>query len=186
MTRKLRKLKALNQDSIYMTAVYLFSLASKDERTKIGAIIVGPEGELISTGYNGFPRGVNDDQDSRQERPEKYFWMEHAERNAIYNAARIGVSTKGCTMYTQGIPCDLGCSRAVIQAGITKVVIHKLWNDGNVEKYVRSYVMFEESGVEVVEWDGAILTPIGWNDNTPVYMCQNPLNLMLPENIHDW
>lgn len=183
--KMVKKLKALNQDDIYMTAVYLFALASKDERTKIGAIIVGPEGEVISTGYNGFPRGVRDDLSNRQEKPDKDFWFEHAERNAIYNAARIGVSTKGCTMYTQGIPCDQGCSRAVIQAGIVKVVIHKEWNDNNKDKYVRAYLMFNESGVEVVEWDGTILTPIGWRKNKAIYMAKNPVNLMLPEQMYD-
>ena len=74
-------------------------LKSKDERTQVGAVIVGKDKEIVSTGYNSFPRGIKDDKKKRQERPEKYFWFEHAERNAIYNAARIGVSTKGCTMY---------------------------------------------------------------------------------------
>ena len=81
-------------------------LKSKDENTKIGAIIVGKYKEIVSTGYNSFPRGLKDNIRERQERPEKYFWFEHGERNAIYNAARIGVSTKGCTMYLScGIPC---------------------------------------------------------------------------------
>ena len=69
-------------------------LKSKDESTQIGAIIVGKDKEIVSTGYNSFPRGLTDDIKSRQERPEKYYWFEHAERNAIYNAAIIGVSTK--------------------------------------------------------------------------------------------
>ena len=67
---------------------------SKDIKTKIGAVIVGKDNEILSTGYNSFPRGLNDNVVQRQERPEKYFWFEHAERNAIYNAARIGVSLK--------------------------------------------------------------------------------------------
>ena len=89
---------------------------SKDERTKIGAVIVGKDKEIVSTGYNSFPRGIEDYKKERQERPEKYYWFEHAERNAIYNAARIGVSTKGCTMYlTCGIPCA-DCARGIIKA----------------------------------------------------------------------
>ena len=56
---------------------------SKDERTKIGAVIVGKNKEIVSTGYNSFPRGINDFKPERQERPEKYYWFEHAERNAI-------------------------------------------------------------------------------------------------------
>ena len=64
---------------------------SKDENTQIGAVIVGKDKEIVSTGYNSFPRGLDDNIKERQERPEKYFWFEHGERNAIYNAARIGV-----------------------------------------------------------------------------------------------
>ena len=59
---------------------------SKDKRTQIGAVIVGKNKEIVSTGYNSFPRGINDWDEERQERPEKYYWFEHAERNAIYNA----------------------------------------------------------------------------------------------------
>ena len=80
---------------------------SKDKKTKIGAVIVGKDNEIVSTGYNSFPRGIDDNVAERQERPEKYFWFEHAERNAIYNAARIGVSTKGCTMF---LTCDIPCA----------------------------------------------------------------------------
>lgn len=71
-------------------------LKSKDEHTQIGVVIVGSGNEIISTGYNSFARGVKDNVNKRQQRPEKYYWFAHAERNAIYNAARIGVSTKGC------------------------------------------------------------------------------------------
>ncbi len=74
-------------------------LKSKDRRTQIGAVIVGKDNEIVTTGYNSFPRGINDDVEERQQRPEKYFWFEHAERNAIYNAARIGVSLRDTTMY---------------------------------------------------------------------------------------
>ena len=79
--------------------------------------------KIVSTGYNSFPRGIDDNVAERQERPEKYFWFEHAERNAIYNAARIGVSTKGCTMFlTCDIPCA-DCARGIINAGIIKVYV---------------------------------------------------------------
>ena len=96
-------------------------LKSKDENTQIGAIIVGKDKEIVSTGYNSFPRGLKDYEKERQERPEKYYWFEHAERNAIYNAARIGVSTKGCTMYLScGVPCS-DCARGIINSGIIRI-----------------------------------------------------------------
>lgn len=108
---------------------YFFKLAdlasekSKDPSTKVGAVIVGPDNEIRSTGFNGFPRGVDETLASRWERPEKYQWVEHAERNAIYNAARVGIPTKGCTMYVQWVPwLCVNCSRAVIQAGITTII----------------------------------------------------------------
>jgi dCMP deaminase len=128
-------------------------LKSKDQRTQIGAVIVGEDNEIVSTGYNSFPRGINDDVQERQERPEKYYWVVHAEMNAILNAARIGVSTKDCTMYlTCGIPCA-DCARGIINAGITKIVCETngsgakgaLWD----EHIQRSLIMFNEANVKV-------------------------------------
>jgi len=129
---------------------------SKDENTIIGAIIVGKDHEIVSTGYNSFPRGINDYQKERQKRPEKYYWFEHAERNAIYNAARIGVSTKGTTMYLScGIPCA-DCTRGIINAGITRIFCERqnitkgtIWPDS----YERSWEMLEEAGVNVQFYD---------------------------------
>ena len=74
-------------------------LKSKDNNTKIGVVIVGKDNEIVSTGYNSFPRGIDDSVEERQEKPEKYFWFEHAERNAIYNAARIGVDFRNYNVY---------------------------------------------------------------------------------------
>ena len=129
---------------------------SKDERTQIGAVIVGKNKEIVSTGYNSFPRGIDDYQKERQERPEKYYWFEHAERNAIYNAARIGVSTKGCTMYlTCGMVCA-DCARAIINAGIVRIFLKRgggAKSDKWVESAERSEMMFEEAGVSVQYYD---------------------------------
>ena len=127
---------------------------SKDKNTQIGALIVGKDKEIVSTGYNSFPRGIDDNKVERQEKPEKYFWFEHAERNAIYNAARIGVSTKGCTMYlTCGIPCA-DCARGIINAGINKIYVMK-GGGAQSQKWLdsgeRSSQMFEEAGVKI-EW----------------------------------
>ena len=127
---------------------------SKDKNTQIGAVIVGKDKEIVSTGYNSFPRGINDERADRQEKPEKYFWFEHAERNAIYNAARIGVSTKGCTMYlTCGIPCA-DCARGIINAGISKIYVRK-GGGAQSQKWLdsgeRSRQMFKEAGVQI-EW----------------------------------
>jgi dCMP deaminase len=131
-------------------------LKSKDNNTKIGVVLVGKNNEIVSTGYNSFPRGINDDVVERQEKPEKYFWFEHAERNCIYNAARIGVSTLGTTMYmTCGISCA-DCARAIISAGVEKIVLRSgkgamspKWQ----ESAERSNQMFKEAGIIVEFFD---------------------------------
>jgi len=66
--------------------------------------------------------GIRDDVPERLVRPTKYLWIEHAERNAICNATRAGTATEGCTMYVEIMPC-MDCARAVVQAGITQVVV---------------------------------------------------------------
>ena len=127
---------------------------SKDNRTKIGAVIVGKDKEIVSTGYNSFPRGIEDNKKERQERPEKYYWFEHAERNAIYNAALIGVSTKGCTMYlTCGIPCA-DCARGIINAGIIRIFAvrdEEAKSQKSKDSAERSMEMFKEAGFDV-QW----------------------------------
>ena len=94
---------------------------SKDRSAKTGCVIVGSDRLIRSTGFNGFVRGVNDDVATRHERPAKYSWTEHAERNAIYNAARIGMPLVGCTCYINWFPC-IDCARAIVQVGIVRVV----------------------------------------------------------------
>jgi dCMP deaminase len=95
---------------------------SKDPNTQIGCVVVGPNHEIRSTGYNSFPRGIRDDVPERLVRPTKYLWIEHAERNAICNAARAGTATEGCTIYVEIMPC-MDCARAIVQAGIVQVVV---------------------------------------------------------------
>lgn len=144
----------MNWDEYFINIAQQVKLKSKDQKTQIGVVIVGKNNEIVSTGYNSFPRGINDNIVERQERPEKYFWFEHAERNAIYNAARIGVSTLGTTMY---MTCELSCAdcaRAIINAGIEKVVFCKTdkeWPEIWKDSATRSNQMFKEAGI-IVEY----------------------------------
>jgi len=129
-------------------------LKSKDESTQIGAVIVGKDKEILSTGYNSFPRGLDDNLPERQERPVKYFYFEHAERNAIYNAARVGIPLDGSTIYlTSGLPCA-DCGRAIINSGIKKVFCKPICTTKNKEKWLESqdiaHRMLDECGVEVI------------------------------------
>ena len=143
----------MNWTNYFLNIAEAVKEKSKDQRTKIGAVIVGKDNEIVSTGYNSFPRGINDDVEERQQRPEKYFWMVHGELNAILNAARIGVSTNGCKIYlTCGIPCS-NCGRAIINAGITEVYCKTEDTTKNREKWdeesSKTKQMFEESGVKI-------------------------------------
>ena len=125
---------------------------SKDRGRKVGAVVVGIDNEIRSTGFNGIPRGVRDDVEARHSREtkEKYLWAAHAERNAVYNAARIGVSLKGCRMYCTLYPC-VDCVIALIQSGIVELITAKpdfndpQWGEG----YKRARVMLDEAKIKV-------------------------------------
>jgi dCMP deaminase len=104
---------------------------SKDPSTKVGAIIVGPDREIRSTGFNGLPRGIADTRERLTDRELKLSLVVHGEMNAILNAARIGVSVNGCTLYLAatddsgaiwgGAPCTR-CAVEIIQSGIREIV----------------------------------------------------------------
>lgn len=138
-------------DKYFINIASLVSTRSKDISTQVGAVLV-KDGVILSTGYNGFPRGCNDDDVNRNERPLKYKWVVHAEENALLNAGREGVSTFGSTMYVTPIrPCS-GCVKAMIQSGVKKIVCQALFN---VEKWDEEFrissQMMSESGVEYIE-----------------------------------
>ena len=111
-------------DARFLRLAHEVSTWSKDRSTQVGAVIVGDDKTPGPYGYNGFPRDVDDDAEDRHQRPTKYRWTEHAERNAIYNAARIGMGLKGCTMYVTHVPCA-DCARAIVQVGIREVVVDR-------------------------------------------------------------
>jgi dCMP deaminase len=97
---------------------------------------------------------LDDSKQERQERPEKYFWFEHAERNAIYNAARIGIPIKNSSIYlTSGLPC-VDCARGIVNSGIRTVHCKQICTTKNKEKWdesqSKSYQLLLECGVEVV------------------------------------
>lgn len=124
---------------------------SKDKNTKTGAVITDDNHRILSVGYNGFPSGCNDDIAERYERPAKYFYTEHAERNAIFNAAKNGVRLKDSVMYIMWFPCA-DCARGIIQSGIKKVVCYK--PDYTIPKWGESFKiaheMLDEAGIELV------------------------------------
>ncbi len=126
---------------------------SEDRDFQVGCVIVHPDGhEVRATGYNGFPRGVRSDIDDRYDRAsgEKFYWVEHAERNAVYNAARSGAVLAGCTAYVNRFPCA-DCARALIQSGITRIVAPPIpAADGALDySFKVSEQMLTEAGIDL-------------------------------------
>ncbi|MCH2170131.1 dCMP deaminase family protein [Myxococcota bacterium] len=123
---------------------------SKDPSTQVGCVVVGTDREIRSTGFNGFPRGIEDNQERLADREQKYPLICHAEENAIMHAARVGVSLKGCTAYVTWPPCTR-CARSLVQAGVTTVVYPKgcqvpeRWLDD----FELSSAMLSEAGIEL-------------------------------------
>lgn len=112
---------SMSWDDYFMAMATQVGTKSKDRSTKVGCVIVGPNNEVRTTGYNGFPRGANDNIDARHQRPLKYKWIEHSERNALYNAARNGIKTDGCRLYIHHFPCT-DCVRGLWQSGIVEII----------------------------------------------------------------
>ena len=107
-------------DRYFMDIALRTAELSKDPGSKVGAVIVGNNKEILAVGYNGFPMKVNDIEPARYERPTKYLFTEHAERNAIFHGARRGISLSGTKLYTTLFPCA-DCARAIIQVGIEEI-----------------------------------------------------------------
>ncbi len=138
----------MNWDDRFLDLAAHISFWSKDPSTKVGCVIVGPDREIRSTGYNGFPRGIEDRPERYADRETKYPLICHAEENAIMHAARIGVSLKGCTAYITWPPCTR-CARGLIQVGIDRAVyplaeIPSIW----IGDFATAYSMMCEAGLE--------------------------------------
>ena len=142
-----------NWNKRYLNLAYYISKWSRDPNRKCGAVIIGKDNTEKAIGYNGLPNNVdlnNSNIKKRYEKPQKYMWVEHAERNAIYTAGRNGVSLDGCKMYVTYFPC-CDCPRAIIQSGIKEVYSpkpdwrHHKWG----ESWKVSKQMFNECGVKI-------------------------------------
>ncbi len=162
MTKPMKPIIQPTWHQHFMSLAYMIAWKSKDPSTKVGTVIVTTQGSILSTGYNGLPRGCNDNIPSRNERPIKYAWYEHAERNAIYNSTKVGGSSlSGTIIYTPGLPC-IDCLRGIIQSGIATIITHKEWREETTplitsdqpwykEQHSAVTEMIEETGIEVFE-----------------------------------
>lgn len=138
-------------DKRYLALAKEVASWSKDPSTQVGAVTVGNKKEVLSQGFNGFPRGIVDSEDRYNNRDTKYKYVVHAEMNAIYNATYSGVSLDGAVLYVYGLPICSECAKGIIQVGIKKVIIEKSkeldnWN----ESVALSQEMFDEAGIELV------------------------------------
>tara|TARA_Y100001970_G_scaffold150187_1_gene184184 strand:+ start:125 stop:559 length:435 start_codon:yes stop_codon:yes gene_type:complete len=113
-----------NWDQRFLNLAKHISEWSKDPSTKVGCVVVGPDREIRSTGFNGLPRGIEDNDERLNNREIKYPLICHAEENAIMHAARIGISLKDCTAYVTWPPCTR-CARSLIQAGVSTIIYPK-------------------------------------------------------------
>ncbi len=145
-------------DEFYLMLAAVVSSRSKDTSTKCGCVLVDIRRRVLSLGYNGIVSECEDRLDRIERRPEKYFWMEHAERNAIYNATG---DLGGSTAYITAPPCS-DCARALIASGIVRIVVPKKHNMlGRGEKWDASWKvakeMLSEAGVIVSQVDVDVL-----------------------------
>jgi dCMP deaminase len=135
-------------DNRFIELAKLVGSWSKDPSTQVGAVIVDDDHVVVSLGYNGFPRGVEDSEERLIDRDKKYDIIVHAEANALMFAK---TSLEGCTLYTWPFePCSR-CAGLIIQSGITRVV-SVVQNDERWKKnFMVARQLFNEAGI-ILEW----------------------------------
>ncbi|MDE6501501.1 MAG: dCMP deaminase family protein [Ruminococcus sp.] len=140
----------ISWDEYFMGIAMLSAERSKDNSTQVGACIVDADNKIVAVGYNGMPRGCNDDEMPWEREGDsaldtKYPFVCHAELNAILN--RNSADLRGCTLYVTLFPCN-ECAKAVIQSGIKRVVFYSNKYDGT-ESVTASQFLLSKSGVSV-------------------------------------
>lgn len=142
----------ISWDSFFMGLAELAAQRSKDPSTQVGACIVGENNEILSVGYNGFPRGCSDDTNSWEREGSfletKYARVCHAELNSIL--LRRG-SVAGARLYVTLFPCN-ECAKAIIQSGI-KEVIYKDDKYKNTDSTVIAKALFNEANIKYREYE---------------------------------
>lgn len=137
----------------YLQLAKHISSWSKDPSRKIGAVAIGSKGQVLSQGYNGFPRGMLDISARYDDRETKYKYVVHAEMNVIYNASYSGISLDGSSLFVYGLPVCSECAKGIIQVGVREVfilteeVIPEIWD----KSFELSKSMLNEASV-YVEW----------------------------------
>ncbi len=136
------------------------SSKSKDPRTKVGAICVDKDNRILATGFNGFPKGVNDLKERYEDREVKYKFIVHAEQNILNMASKNGISLNESKIFIPWYPCS-SCTKNLIQSGIKEIVIDfrdsgsklKHWKKWEQDIEI-SKIMLNEAGVKITLYLG--------------------------------
>ncbi|MFV0551012.1 MAG: deoxycytidylate deaminase [Anaerorhabdus sp.] len=146
----MKRENVLNWDQYFMGLAHLSALRSKDPSTQVGAVIVDSTNRVVSIGYNGLPRGCNDDEFPWGREggmlESKYAFVVHAELNAILNSPR---PVKECSIYVSLFPCN-ECAKAIIQSGICRIV-YECDKYADTDAVKASKKMLRAAGVECVK-----------------------------------
>lgn len=145
----------LSWDEYFMMNALLISARSKDPHNRVGSCIVNSDNKVLSVGYNGLPRGMNDDtfdwastgEITGIKKDVKDYYVVHAERNAILNYMGSLDDLKGSTLYVTWFPCT-ECTKEIIQVGIKKVVYLRMYSKKELVDI--SKIMLNHAGVKVV------------------------------------
>lgn len=141
----------LKWNEYFMAIANLVKSRSKDPCTQVGACIVR-DNKILSTGYNGFPCGLSDEKypwgkNNPDETDNKYFYVVHAELNAILNSNN---NIKGSTIFVTKFPCN-ECAKAIIQSGISKVIYQDPKLDLEDNKVKAVFSMLHDAGITIEE-----------------------------------
>ena len=150
----MKKYDNISWDEYFMGIAVLSALRSKDPNTKVGAVIVSPDNKVISIGYNGMPRQLDEDQlswNKGEGLDSKYLYVCHAEFNAILNT-QVGGTLKGARLYVTLFPCN-ECAKAVIQTGI-KEVIYLDNKYADQTSTIASKKMLDLAGIKLRKFEG--------------------------------
>ena len=144
--------KVLNWDEYFMSLAHLSAVRSKDPSTQVGAVIVDSNNRVVGLGYNGFPRGCDDNKFPWEREGEyldtKYAYVVHAELNAILNANKL---IENWRLYVSLFPCN-ECAKAIIQSGI-KEIIYESDKYKDLDQFKASKKMLEAAGVKLRQLD---------------------------------
>ena len=138
----------ISWDEYFMGVAKLAAMRSKDPNTQVGSCIVSPDNNILSMGYNGFPKGCPDDdfpweREAEDELFTKYPYVTHSELNAILNYR--GGSLDGAKLYVSLFPCN-ECAKAIIQAGI-RTVVYDSDKYADSPQTIAAKRMFDAAGV---------------------------------------